>query len=343
MAVSPVSLPSHLSRMTPTTPCPHALLHHPDLGVRPPGQPLPAALASAGGPLADVFVRWLRQRDDAGHAREKALLVQVLRSLPDQAVRREAQRQAAVAAVEQGWDHWVWAVPVATVAGLLGMNMGSVDEQRALVRRLRAVAAALAENASPCEVQAGNRATQALLVALRDAEAAAPDAPLQYSWLHGTAGYRWADALTSQAHRLAMLWQSHEAGTALLGHGLLHLVRTGLAPGREGLRDIASGGGAVRLTRRFAQRTTEVSGSPVAAGTPLTVSLTDRSLIFGEGAHRCPGESLALTTAEAALQWAARQTVRALPADPHTVALPNMALVMFESGASPTFDQGDVA
>lgn len=329
--------------MPPTTPCPHALLHHPDLGVRPPGQPLPATLARAGGPLADVFVRWLRQRDDARHAGEKALLTQVLRSLPDEAVRREAQRQAAMAAGEHGWDHWVWAVPAATVAGLLGMNMGSVDEQRALVRRLRAVAAALAENASPCAVQAGNQATEALLLALRDAEATAPDAPLQHSWLHGTAGYRWADALTGQAHRLSMLWQSHEAGTALLGHGLLHLVRTGLAPGREGLRDIASGGGAVRLTRRFAQRTTEVSGRLVAAGTLLTVSLTDRSLIFGEGPHRCPGESLALTTAEAALEWAAGQTVRALPAGHHTVALPNMALVMFESGASPTLDQGDVA
>lgn len=334
---------SFLSRVSPATPCPHALLNHPDLGVRPPGQPLPAALTRAGGILADVFVRWLRQRDDAGHAAEKALLTQVLRSLPDEAVRREAQRQAAVAAGGQGWDHWVWAVPVATVAGLLGIHMNSLDEQGVLVRRLRAIAAGLAENASSSEVQAGNRATQALLMALRDAEATAPDAPLQSSWLHATAGHQWADALTGQAHRLAMLWQSHEAGTALLGHGLLHLVRTGTAPGREQLRDIASEGGAVRLTRRFAQRATAVSGCPVAPGAPFTVTLTERSLIFGEGAHRCPGDRTALTTAAAALQWAAVQGVRPLPSGHHRVALPNMALVMFGSGASPTPHEGDLA
>lgn len=323
--------------------CPHALLTHPDLGVRPPGEPVPAALASEGGPLAEVFVRWLRQRDDAAHAGEKGLLIQVLRALPDEAVRCEAQRQAAVAMGGGGWDHWVWAVPAATVAALLGMRMDTVEQQVSLVSQLRAVAGALAADASASDLHEGNGATLTLLRALRAAEAGALDAPLQSAWLHHTAGHHWPDPLTGEAHRLALLWQSHEAGTALLGHGLWDLVCSGAAPDRERLRDIAADGGAVRRTRRFVQRPTMVDGCELASGSPVTVALTDRSVIFGAGAHRCPGESLALTTVETALAWAGKQTLRPLPVQPRTVELPNMALVMFGSGVGVTTRGGDVA
>lgn len=323
--------------------CPHPLLTHPDLGVRPPGEPLPVALASEGGPLAEVFVRWLRQRDDAAHAGEKGRLLQVLRALPDEAVRCEALRQAAVAMGGGGWDHWVWAVPAATVAALLGMRMDTVEQQASLVGQLRAVAAALAADARRSDVCGGNEATLTLLRALRAAEGSAPDAPLQSVWLHHTARHHWPDPLTGEAHRLALLWQSHEAGTALLGHGLWDLVRTGAAPDRERLRDIASDGGAVRRTRRFAQRPTVVDGCELPAGAPVMVPLTDRSVIFGAGAHRCPGESLALTTVETALAWAETQTQRPLPVHPHMVELPNMALVMFGSVVGVTTRGRDVA
>lgn len=314
------------------SPCPHALLVHPDLGVRPPGIPVPPTLAAWPGPLTDVFARWLRQRDDPAHAGEKALVLQVLRSVSDAEIRQEATRQAALAAQRDGWDHWVWAVPAATVAGLLGMRVETVAQQRLLVRQLRAIAAALAPEATRSAVTAGHAATASLLQALRQAEAEAPDAPLQAAWLHHLGGVDrqpWADAMTRDAHRLAWLWQSHEAGTALLGHGLWQLAVSGEAPDREGLRAIARDGGAVRLTRRFAQRDLVVDGVAVAEGSPLTVMLAGSDWIFGAGAHACPGESMALTTVASALRWVQVSARKPLPTDHQAMPLANLTVLRF--------------
>ncbi|MBB3197209.1 hypothetical protein [Roseateles terrae] len=325
------------------SPCPHALLVHPDLGVRPPGVPVPPALAAWPGPLTEVFNRWLRQRDDATHAAEKSLVLQVMRAVSDAAVREEAARQAALAVQCHGWDHWVWAVPAGTVAGLLGMRVMTVPQQHLLVRQLRAIAAALAPEATRASVMGGHAAVAALLQALRQAEADAPDAPLQAAWLHHrSCGDRkpWADAMTREAHRLAWLWQSHEAGSALLGHGLWQLAVSGEAPDRDGLRAIARDGGAVRLTRRFAQRDLAVGGVAVAAGAPVTVLLAGSEWIFGAGAHACPGESMALTTAASALRWVQASAYKPLPTRHRAMTLANMTVLLFDD--EPAGAEGDV-
>ncbi len=318
------------------SPCPHALLVHPDLGVRPPGMPVPSALAACPGPLTEVFARWLRQRDDPSHAAEKSLVLQALRTVSDAAVRQEAARQAALAVQCDGWDHWVWAVPAATVAGLLGLRVSTADAQRVLVAQLRTIAAALAPEATREAVTRGHAATASLLQAVRQAEAEAPDAPLQAAWLHQLSRVKpppWADAMTGLAHRLAFLWQSHEAGSALLGHGLWRLSLSGDVPDRDGLRAIARDGGAVRLTRRFAQKDLVVEGVAVAAGAPLTVMLAGSDWAFGAGPHACPGESMALTTAEAALRWAKASGHRPLPTGHRELALANMTVLLFDDEA----------
>lgn len=311
--------------------CPHALLTHPDLGVRPPGQPLPAPLVQHPGALADQFRRWLRQRDDDAHTAQKAAVVQALRVVSEDDVRREARRQAELALPGE-WDHWVWAVPAATIAGLLGLRVNTLDAQRQLLQQLRAMAVGLAADADAKAVTAADEATETLLAALKDAEAAARDAPLQWAWLHHASHAHWPDAATREANRLALLWQSHEAGSALLGHGLWALSTTGTAPDRATLRNIAGDGGAVRLTRRFALRPTTCGEQTVATGEALTVDLTGGSggnHSFGAGRHRCPGESLALTSIEAALEWAAQQRVSSLPTAFSPLHLSNMDILLF--------------
>ena len=136
--------------------------------------------------------------------------------------------------------------------------------------------------------------------------------------------------MTRDAHRLAWLWQSHEAGTALLGHGLWQLAVSGEAPDREGLRAIARDGGAVRLTRRFAQRDLMVDGEAVAAGAPLTVRLAGSEWIFGAGAHACPGDSLALTTVASALRWAQLSAYKPLPTGHRELPLANLTVLLFD-------------
>ncbi|SEK69563.1 Cytochrome P450 [Roseateles sp. YR242] len=312
--------------------CPHALLTHPDLGVRPPGQPQPAHLARHAGAVADQFKKWLRQRDDDAHAAQKLAVTQALRAVSEDDVRREARRQASVA-LPGGWNHWVWAVPAVTVAGLLGLPVGTLDEQRDLVQQLRTLAAGLAPDADAADaavaVARADQATLELLAALRAAEATAPDAPLQWAWLHQAGAAAWPDPATREANRLALLWQSHEAGTALLSHGLWALVRTGVAPDRTTLKDIAREGGAVRLTRRFAQRPTSCEGHALTTGDALSIELTGGDHAFGDGPHRCPGQGIALTSIEAALAVAARQQRLPLPVTAHPLSLPNMAILQF--------------
>jgi hypothetical protein len=303
--------------------CPfHSPLLDPDLRMRPPGEPLPPPLQAHGGPLAEVFARWLRQRDDAAHASEKAALTRALLALSDDDVRAHARRQAAIA-LQGGGSHWSWAVPASTVAGLLGLEIDDVDAQRRLHADLRAMAAGLAANAEADAVRAGGEAVASLLVALDDAEHRAPDAPLQWTLLRHAPPARWSHRAAFAANRLALIWQSHEAGAALLGHALLDWRSTGRVPAREDLLRIARNGGAVRVTRRF-----DVRQDPA---TPVSVPLTGTDHPFGDGAHRCPGQGLALTSIHAALAWLAAQPPPQLrlpePAAP--LSLPNMDIPQF--------------
>lgn len=306
---------------SPMTSCPiHSPLLDPDLRMRPPGEPLPPPLCAHGGPLGDVFARWLRQRDDGAHAPEKAALTRALQALSDDDIRAHARRQAAIAR-PGGWSHWSWAVPASTAASLLGIELNDVDAQRRLYACLRAMAAGLGADANADAVLAGGAAVTTLLTALDDAERRSPDAPLQWTLLRHAPPARWTDRATFTANRLALIWQSHEAGAALLGHALLDWRSTGRVPTREDLLRIAREGGAVRVTRRF-----DVRQDPA---TPVSVPLSSTDHPFGDGAHRCPGQGLALTSLHAALAWLAGQPGPPLldPAPP--LSLPNMDIPQF--------------
>ena len=304
-----------------TSSCPfHSPLLDPDLRMRPPGEPLPPPLRAHGGPLADVFARWLRQRDDTAHAPEKAALTRALQALSDDDVRAHARRQAAIA-LQGGWSHWSWAVPASTVASLLGLEIRDVDAQRRLHAALRAMAAGLGPSAGTDAVRAGGDAVAGWLKALDDAERLSPDAPLQWTLLRHAAPERWTDRAAFTANRLALIWQSHEAGAALLGHALLEWRATGRVPSRDGLLRIARDGGAVRVTRRF-----DVRHDPAE---PVSVPLTGTDHPFGDGAHRCPGQGLTLTSLHAALTWLSEQTGLRLPEPAAPLSLPNMDIPQF--------------
>ncbi|UXH77894.1 cytochrome P450 [Roseateles amylovorans] len=329
----------------PTTTAP---LHDPDLLMRPPGEPLPPSLASQGGPLADVFQRWLRQRDDPQHRPEKALLVLALDALTEDEIRTHARRQAAIAR-QGGWSHWHWAVPASTVASLSGLRITRLEDQRRLHDALRAIAAGLAADADAGAVQLAGEAVDALLGALDAAEQQSPEAPLQ-ALLHVHAPpSQWTDRTVFNANRLALIWQSHEAGAALTGHALL-AMRAGItphsgaqAPSLDGLMAIARDGGAVRHTRRFRRGTDRASdpasedpiarglgpGAAPTVGEAVTVALAGTEHPFGDGPHRCPGQRLALTSIHAALAWLCEQPGLRWPAPIDPLSLPNMQIPQF--------------
>jgi len=293
----------------------------PALRMRPPGEPLPAPLREHGGPLAEVFARWLRQRDDAAHATEKSALTRALMALSEDDIRAHARRQAAIA-MRGGWGHWHWAVPAATVASLLGWAVDDVDAQRRLHQDLRAMAAGLGAQADGEDVRAAGEAVAALLNGLDDAERRSPDAPLQWTLLRHAPAARWSDRAAFTANRLGLIWQSHEAGAALLGHALIEMRGSGRTPTRGDLLRLARDGGAVRITKRFDGRETPAK--------PVTVPLSGTDHPFGDGQHRCPGQGLALSSAHAALVWLGEQAGLRWPLPAEPMVLPNMDIPQFQ-------------
>ncbi len=331
---------------TPTPIPPPPPLRDPSLRMRPADAPLPPSLQAHGGALAEVFARWLRQRDDAQHGPEKALLTRALASLPAEEVIAHARDQADVA-VAGGWSHWHWAVPAATVASLLGCRLIDVMDQRRLHFALRAMAAGLSADADVSAIHRAGEAVEQLLAALHAAEASMPQAPLQRALSQHAPRSSWSDPDTFRANRLALIWQSHEAGAALLGHALQAMAPTApgnsvQAPTLDALIAIARSGGAVRLTRRF-------RSAPAAAACPhhspshdspstlpttwITIPLTDTDHPFGDGPHRCPGQDLALRTVHAALDWLSAQPALRWPQPLAPLVLPNMEIPQFPSVA----------
>ncbi|MCX2862916.1 hypothetical protein OOZ63_13855 [Paucibacter sp. PLA-PC-4] len=308
-----------------------ALLQRPELGVRPPGKPLPAHLE--GSRLGRLFGLWLRQRDDASRSTPKQALVRALKALPAAELRAQARRQAALA-LTGGWNHWVWATPSASIAAVLGLPLDSLSDQRWLHEQLRAIAGALQDG----QAGAADPACAALLQSLATPAAAA--APLQACLHRLGPAQHWPGGVEEfEANRLALLWQSHEAGAALLGNALARLATEPALrrPGRmlDWLPTLLREGGGVRNTRRFALESLEIGGVRLRPGDALLLNLAGKTteaddVGFGAGAHRCPGQDLALETAAAALELLlAYQDGRRWPTPTQGVTLANAYIPAF--------------
>jgi cytochrome P450 len=140
------------------------------------------------------------------------------------------------------------------------------------------------------QVAAAHRATEALLAALPGARAAGP-----------------ADA----ANLLGLLSQTCEATAGLLGNCIVGLLR-GAAP--AGLVTTTMElDPAIHNTRRFAAREVAIGPVTVGAGQGILLVLAAAGAEhgFGHDAHRCPGQAIARTIVEQALD--ALLTAEALP------------------------------
>lgn len=303
--------------------------------VRPPGQPLPPHPARQPSRLGTLFGLWLRQRDDTGRSAPKAGLERALAALPGELVRSITRRQAVLARSSGDWNHWAACLSAASMAALLGQAPETAAGQASLRTQLQALAQGLAPEASAETLRAAETAAEQLLQTLRQADAAAP---LQAALAKHAPPALWGGAEAFEANRLALIWQSYEAGTALLAHALKHLgerpaLRDPAAP-RDWLARLPGQGGAVLNTRRFVRTSLELAGTVLAPGEPLLLNLAGADAGFGAGPHRCPGQDLALQIADIAVenlqQDAPRSWPRALPATQDRL-LPNARIPQFPS------------
>lgn len=300
-----------------------AVLSHPACRVRPPGQPVPPPLAQS--PAGTLFARLIRMNDGQGHAPLKTVLQRQLATLDLNEVRAAASAWARRLPVTR--DHaatanrWSSALPVIAIAGWLGLTAAD-DETTAsrIAAQIASFAAAMSPLAGPAEIAAGIEAAVSLQrLPLCD-------------------GTPWALALREQARAagvddeaiaanlLGLMVQSCEATAGLIGNTLLWLAHDAAAADdlRAAVARVLRADPPIHNTRRFMAEDARVCGVPLRRGDAILVLLAAAATAdgtpanapapapapapdnpaqhhwtFGHGAHRCPGDALAATLAEA--------------------------------------------
>jgi cytochrome P450 len=309
-----------------------AVLAHPDCRVRPPAQPVPAALA--GTAAGDLFGRLIRMNDGAAHAPLKALLMPMLADIdPAKAAQRAASMArvldaGAVSRAALSGDYvnrWLFTLPVVTVADLLRLPVaGDGGKAAELAQRVAAFAAAQSPLADAQAVHAGAQGAQWLGDWLAGAAPADRRLPALWQAAHAAG----IDAQAVAANIIGLLVQACEATAALAGNTLLRLGRDASQSGMPldaVVAQVAQDDPPVQNTRRFLAADAQLCGHAAKAGDAVLVLLAaascsgaadgERPWTFGHGRHACPGDRLAQALAAATVS-----ALRARGADPVALA-----------------------
>ncbi|HEY8355909.1 MAG TPA: cytochrome P450 [Ramlibacter sp.] len=271
-------------------------LLHPALQVRPPAEPVPAALQ--GRPTGEVFARLVRMNDGAFHARHRPAVAAAAQRWQDAEVAAAAHAAAADLVGRLAGDALLTAVPVQATARLLGVPLPALD---ATVARVHAFAGGIVAGASAAALDAADAAVVAL-VAQGEAQGL---------------------AAVAAANRIALMQQSLDATAGLIGTTVrLDPAAVSFEALQAFVAEVARWDAPVQNTRRFAAQPLLLGGQAIAAGDGLLLLLgaanrdlelnpqpdrfdaarpDRRSLTFGAGAHACPGERIAIVIATAAL------------------------------------------
>jgi cytochrome P450 len=271
-------------------------LRHPALRVRPPAEPVPPALQ--GTAAGHVFGLLVRMNDGAFHETHRPAVLARVAGLTRESVARCAQEAARDLWPRRDPNAWITGVPVQAMAHAIGVAAGALDATCAWVADFTQ---GIAPGADTHRIEAAGRAAQALMEQGRAQGLDEPDA----------------------ANRIALMQQSLDATAALLGEAL--------ASGERDLPALADRRPPVHNTRRFAAGPVVLAGRRVEAGQGVLLLLAAARRPFGGGAHRCPGDAVALQIAASALD-----ALRGEPAFDHRAwrvsgyrPLPNARIPLF--------------
>ena len=296
-----------------------AVLGHTELRVRPVAQPVPAAIA--GGSAGQVFGALVRMNDGERHVAPRMVLQRALAALHPGLVHARA---SAVAKAGRGMapgsagalNGWMFAVPVQTVASLLGFPDHQLPQVATWMSHF---VACLSPLSSAEQIAQSHRAALALLdrfTALL--QAACPQSgSLLAAVLAEADAVGWNNSHAILANLVGLLSQTYEATAGLIGNSIVALIREPAKAGMTAAELVASvmrNDPPIQNTRRFAAQATDVAGSCIEAGQAILVLLaaTGRSAAaaaaqegppgYGHGIHACPGQALSQTIAAAALE-----------------------------------------
>jgi cytochrome P450 len=297
--------------------------------VRPPAEPVPAAIASV--PAGEVFKHLVRMNDGPRHAVAKSAVIGCLAAFEPTHLTAIARREAAGLAREiaepGGIDAFGFALPVRVVAQVIGLPAESAAECATLIGDF---VRCLSPLSGAAEIARSHEAASALLALLRDelgrgrhGGAAATAERLQ------SLGIAEDDAVL--ANLIGFLSQTYEATAGLIGNTLMALARDAdlrrRAAGDDALlrrviEEVARHDPPIHNTRRFVARDGIVAGKAMKAGDQILVVLaaanrdpmryarphafdpgrSDRSCFtFGAGRHACAGQTIATGIAMAGI------------------------------------------
>jgi cytochrome P450 len=251
-------------------------LRHPQLRVRPPAEPVPAALQ--GGAAGEVFAQLVRMTDGAFHAQHKPRVEARAARFGETEVAAAALAAARDPSLRADPNRWLSAVPVQAMARLLGVGDANLAST---VEWVHHFTRGIGPGADAAAIAQAHDAARALL-----AQGAAEG-------LDGAAA----------ANRIAFMQQALDATAGLIGNAVLRRRAGDAAAGPQLVQSVSRHDPAVHNTRRFAAAGLELAGLEIRPGDGLVLLLAGAQP-FGAGAHACPGERIALAIAAAALDAA---------------------------------------
>ena len=286
------------------------LLNEPRLRVRPTAEPVPKALR--GSAAGVIFRQLVRMNDGTAHsARRKVVEARTTAFNPpvDAAAARWAQRllDGGGALDATRLDAFAVDLPVHALGTMLRLDEALLPQ---LSERVGALARAFAPGADEDDVDRGVRAAGALSAAFSHYE----NDPLGIE------------------NAIGLLFQARETTAGLLLNTLLALahrraLHAAVMARRIAVREVVSEvvryDPPVQNTRRFADEEVALGGHVLRAGDAVVLALAAanrdpafnpeperfdpartnrRTLTFGDGAHACPGEIIAIAIATAGVR-----------------------------------------
>jgi cytochrome P450 len=295
--------------------------------VRPPAEPVPKALLES--PAADIFRHLVRMNDGVGHCPFKQAVSATLDSVDGTRVAEQSKASARALANElepmadpRRLADFAFRLPVYVVASLLGIPE---DGRGQVARWTGDFARCLSPLSTPEQIEQSKAAAGQLLDLFRSLLAGRRTGGL-LGTLAGEAqrlGREDVDVIV--ANGIGFLSQSYEATAGLIGNTLLALmsqprVREQVAGDPSFLRHVVQKvlryDPPIQNTRRFLAGSGTILGQQMKEGDVILVVLAAanrdplanpdperfenrRVFTFGAGAHGCPGESFAISIAEA--------------------------------------------
>ena len=298
------------------------------LRVRPPAEPVPAAIA--GAPAGAIFKDLVRMNDGPRHTQAKAAVSGCLGAIDAAQASAIAHREAAALARSpdpsgrQRLDLFNFTLPVRVVAQMIGLPEHIAARCAPLIGDF---VRCLSPLSGPDEIAQSNQAAESLLRLLRD------------EWRENNDLARHADRLRDLgeheavlANLIGFMSQTYEATAGLIGNTLLALARHPHLRRRIAdddallqrvIEEVARHDPSVHNTRRFVAEDCEIAGGALKRGDQILVVLAAanrdpahcdrphvfdpdradrRSFTFGTGRHACAGQAIATAIAAAGIQ-----------------------------------------